>query len=94
MDGLTTASVRERVRAFIGRSFYVAEPDDLTDDGSLVASGIVDSTGILEVLAFIEAELGFAVADGEAVPANLDSIDNIVAFIERKRGSRAREIAA
>jgi acyl carrier protein len=94
MDGLARASLRERVRAFIGRNFYVADLTSLADDSSLVDTGIVDSTGILEVLAFIEAELGLAVADAEAVPANLDSVDNIVAFVERKRGSFAEEVAA
>lgn len=94
MDGLSNDSLRARVRAFIGHNFYVADLPSLADDSSLVDTGIVDSTGILEVLAFIEAELGCAVADAEAVPANLDSIDNIVAFIGRKRAAQPREAAA
>ncbi|UFU02391.1 hypothetical protein LQF12_12930 [Ruania suaedae] len=55
------------------------------DTQSLLSSGVVDSTGVLELVEFLEDDLGVAVADQETVPANLDSIENIAQFVVRKR---------
>ncbi|HNS96815.1 MAG TPA: acyl carrier protein [Polyangiaceae bacterium] len=74
----------DRVRQFIKDNFYAASASDLTDDASLLDLGIVDSTGILEVVAFLEDEFQITVDDAEMLPENLDSIQNIVAFVERK----------
>jgi acyl carrier protein len=74
----------DKVRQFIKDNFYAASASDLTDDASLLDLGIVDSTGILEVVAFLEDEFGIAVDDAEMLPENLDSIQNIVAFVGRK----------
>jgi acyl carrier protein len=49
--------------------------------------GVVDSTGVLEIIGFLEQAFGLKVEDDEIVPANLDSIDRIVAFVERKPGT-------
>jgi acyl carrier protein len=73
------------VRRFIVENFFVSEATVLSDDTSLLDEGIVDSTGVLEVTAFLEATFGIAVEDAEIIPANLDSIANIAAFIRRKR---------
>jgi acyl carrier protein len=89
MNANSTEPIRETVRGFLASNFYVADPAMLADDTSLVESGIVDSTGILEVLAFLEQTFGLQVADSEVVPANLDSIRNIVAFVGRKRAPAA-----
>jgi acyl carrier protein len=77
---------KEAVRQFIISNFYVANPDDLKDETSLLDSGMVDSTGVLEVIAFLESEFGVKVADAEIVPDNLDGVARIAAFIERKGG--------
>lgn len=74
----------DKVRQFIKDNFYAASASDLTDDASLLDLGIVDSTGILEVVAFLEDEFQITVDDAEMLPENLDSIQNIVAFVERK----------
>ena len=74
----------EKVRQFIKENFYAASASDLTDDASLLDLGIVDSTGILEVVAFLEEAFDITVDDAEMLPENLDSIDNIVAFVARK----------
>ncbi|WP_428268622.1 acyl carrier protein [Haliangium sp.] len=76
---------KERVRTFMRENFYVASPDALTDDTSLLEQGIVDSTGILEVVAFIESTFDIQVEDAEMVPENLDTIDGIVAYVARKQ---------
>jgi len=74
----------DKVRQFIKTNFYAAAASDLTEDASLLDLGIVDSTGILEVVAFLEEEFGITVDDAEMLPENLDSIKNIVAFVGRK----------
>ncbi len=79
-------SPAEKVRAFILKNFYVANASDLVDSASLLDGGIVDSTGVLEIIMFIEDEFKLKVADAEMVPANLDSVDNLSAFVRRKLG--------
>lgn len=74
-----------KVRNFVTTNFYVADPATLADDASLLDAGIVDSTGVLEVVQFLESEFGLEVQDHEIVPENVDSISRIAAFIERKR---------
>lgn len=54
---------------------------------SLVESGIIDSTGVLELIEFLDSEFGVVVAENETVPENLDSVENLVAYIERKRAA-------
>ncbi|MBK7857956.1 MAG: acyl carrier protein [Archangiaceae bacterium] len=78
--------LKEKVRTFITTNFYVADPSSLKDDQSLLEAGIVDSTGVLEVITFIEGELGVTVDDAEMVPENLDAVNNIVKFVQKKQG--------
>ncbi len=76
---------QRRVRQFITNNFYVADPNTLADDASLLDAGIVDSTGVLEVVTFLESEFGVKVQDAEIVPENVDSIARIAEFIRRKK---------
>jgi acyl carrier protein len=78
-----------RVRDFVTRNFFVSDATRLTDDASLLDLGVVDSTGVLETIGFIESEFGVSVEDDEIVPANLDSIGRIAAFVDRKLAARA-----
>ncbi len=78
-------TVQQRVRQFIIENFYVSDPSELTDDASLITGGWVDSTGMLELISFLEAEYDIRVADTEMTPENLDAIVRIAAFVERKR---------
>jgi acyl carrier protein len=77
--------LKELVRRFITSNFYVAEPQKLQDSDSLLDSGVIDSTGVLEVIDFVESEFKVAVADDEMLPENLDSIANIADYVARKR---------
>ncbi len=79
---MTTA---ERIRQFITTNFYVADPAKLADDASFLDQGIIDSTGVLEVVGFLEEGFGIVVGDDEMLPENLDSVRNLTAFVERKR---------
>jgi acyl carrier protein len=82
-------SHQTRIRQFVLSNFYVADPASLQDDQSLLDQGIVDSTGVLEVIGFIESEFGIVVKDEEMLPENLDSISRIAAYAERKQSGSA-----
>lgn len=72
-------------------TFLFGEDDpELTDDASLLELGIVDSTGILELVAFVESEFGVQVSDGEMTAENLDSIRRISDYVARKHASAQR----
>jgi len=73
-----------RIRQFVTTNFYVADTAAFSNSASLRDEDIVDSTGLLEVIAFLEEEFGVKVEDDEIVPENLDSVDRIAAFVLRK----------
>lgn len=77
----------QKLREFITTNFYVAEPTALKDDQSLLESGVVDSTGVLEIVQFLESDFGVKVEDTEIVPENVDTISRLSAFIARKKKS-------
>ncbi len=75
-----------KIRNFIVENFLFGDDSQpLPDDLSLIENDLVDSTGILELVSFIEEHFGVKVEDADLVPANLDSIGRIVAFIGRKQ---------
>ena len=74
---------RQRIRDYVTSNFYV-DGGALQDDDSLLDRGIIDSTGVLELIQFLERELGVHVSDQELLPENLDSIARIDAFVTRK----------
>ena len=78
-------TVAENVRRFILENFYVSDPEELSDEVSLLDSGYVDSTGMMEVILFLEREYGIHIEDHETIPQNLESISRIAAFIARKQ---------
>ena len=69
-----------KIRGFIRQNFYAAASAGLEDNASLLDAGVVDSTGILEVVTFLEAEFGIKVHDTELLPENLDSVENIAQY--------------
>lgn len=79
--------LKTQIRTFIATNFIVESMETLKDDDSLLQLQIVDSTGFLELIHFIEDSFGVKVADDEMVPENLETIDNIVHFVGRKRGT-------
>lgn len=76
---------RRQVRDFLLSNFYIAEANSLEVDASLLDQGIIDSTGVLEVIGFIEETFGITVEDSELLPENLDSIEGIAGFIMLKK---------
>jgi acyl carrier protein len=81
-------TIQDRMRGYILETFYVSEPGELTDDLSLIDSGLVDSTGMLDIILFIEGEYGFRVEDAETIPENLETIGRIADFVARKTAAR------
>ena len=78
--------VIEKVKAFIISNFlFDAEGNHLDNTASFLNQGIIDSTGVLELVEWIEEQFGFTVEDEELIPENLDSVINLAAFITRKR---------
>jgi acyl carrier protein len=77
--------VARKVRAFLVDSFLLGDDDGFADDESLLDSGVVDSTGVMEVVSFLEETFAIAVDDDELVAENLDSVDRLAAFVQRKR---------
>jgi acyl carrier protein len=74
--------VEKLVRDFIGRTFFV---EGFDAGASFLKTGIVDSSGMMELVLFVEQTLGVKVLDSELLPENLDSIDNLRAFVARKQ---------
>jgi acyl carrier protein len=73
------------VRAFVLKSFPLARKQQIKNSDPLLDSGMIDSQGILEVVAFIEQEFSVIVVDEELSPENFESIDRIAAFIRNKK---------
>ena len=78
------SDTRDIVRAFIKENFLFGNDDAFKDDTSFLNEGIVDSTGILELVSFLEEEFSITVEDEDLLPENLDSINNVVAYVNRK----------
>ncbi|MBT8358676.1 MAG: acyl carrier protein [Desulfobacterales bacterium] len=75
---------KEIIKTFIVENFLFGSDDGLKDETSFLEEGIIDSTGILELVTFLEEEFSIAIDDEELVPENLDSINNVTTFLERK----------
>ena len=82
-------SIQQQLKQFIVQNFYVSDPAEIADDTLLVTTGVVDSTGMLEVIAYLEETFGISIADQEMTPENLESIERMAAFITRKRQAAA-----
>ncbi|MFD1745263.1 acyl carrier protein [Rhizobium helianthi] len=72
------------IREFIAENFLFRADAQIGSDQSLLESGVMDSTGVLELIAFLEGSYGIRVADEEIVPDNLDSIDRVCHYLRLK----------
>ncbi|WP_421591684.1 acyl carrier protein [Shinella sp. M27] len=81
-------ATRTAIRAFIVENFLFGDDSQpLAADLSLIDNDLIDSTGILELVGFLEEHFAISVADADIVPANLDTIDRIAGFIARKQAA-------
>jgi|EndMetStandDraft_8_1072994.scaffolds.fasta_scaffold1093469_2 acyl carrier protein len=69
------------IRAFLTDNFFV-EDHEIDGDTSLIGTSVIDSTGVLEIIIFIEETFGISVPDSDAVPENLDTVDNMVSYVQ------------
>ena len=78
---------KSEIKTFIIENFLFGNADGLSDDTSFLEEGIIDSTGVLELITFLENKFSIKVEDDELIPENLDSINNICVFLENKLGN-------
>lgn len=74
----------ETVHEFIVENFLFGDGEQLTNETSFLDSGIIDSTGILELITFLEETYNIKIEDDELIPENLDSLNSVAKFIEQK----------
>jgi acyl carrier protein len=80
--------IRDSVREYILKNYlFTTDASSLRDDVSLMQTGVIDSTGVLELIMFLQERFGLEVADEEMLPENLDSVQAITAFVKRKKGN-------
>jgi acyl carrier protein len=81
---MTRDQIGDATRQYIRKNFLYSDSQPLADDQSLLGTGVVDSTGILELITFLEEEFSLRFKDEELVADNFDSVNRISAFVERK----------
>lgn len=77
--------IKTEIQNFITERFLLGNAAGLTVSQSLLDTGVMDSTGVMELVLFLEEKYGFRVQDTELTPENLDSIEKIASFVSRKR---------
>lgn len=83
----TENEIKRKIRDFIAETFLIGdEKDSFENAESFMETGIVDSTGILEIVGFLESEFEMTIEDEEMTPSNLDSVDNLAGYVMRKTG--------
>lgn len=87
------SKIKAQIKDFIVENYLFGDDEGLEENTSFLDEGIVDSTGILELIEYISEEFSITVEDEELIPENLDSINNVTAFIGRKTG-QAESVAA
>ena len=81
-------NIEQTIKNFLIENFIFDEnPDQLKNDQSFLESGIIDSTGMLELVSFIEEHYDIKMEDEELIPDNLDSVNNVFKFINKKLNS-------
>ncbi|MPY87930.1 MAG: acyl carrier protein [Luteitalea sp.] len=77
--------LEQELRHFVVENFLFGQDEgQLSNDDSFIETGIIDSTGVLELTGFLETRYGIKVEDDELVPANLDTLNRLSAFVQRK----------
>lgn len=83
---MDVTEITKKVANFIEESFVYDETTTVNPDDSLLDSGLIDSTGVLELVTYLEDTFSISVEDDELVPSNLDSINRIAGFVAGKLG--------
>ncbi len=83
--------IKDKVKTFIRESFLFDSSAEIGDNESLLERGIIDSTGVLELILYIEEEFAIKIEDEEIIPENLDSVSNIETLIISKNGTISKK---
>ncbi len=87
MASVTAGEAQQAITAFIVDNFLFGNAKEApAPEASFLETGLVDSTGVLEIVSFLEGKYGISVSDDELTPQNLDSVANLAAFVVRKKG--------
>ena len=86
---MQTTDVERDIYNFIVDNFLYGKPNGLSREESLLGRGVIDSTGVLELVTFVQDHFGISIEDDEVIPNNLDSVANLVNFVSRKSGIAA-----
>ena len=86
---MQTGVIGSEIRDFVITNFLFGKADGLSDDESLLENGVIDSTGVLELVSFLQERFDIRIEDDEIIPANLDSVDNLVHYVSQKTGVNA-----
>ena len=82
--------MEQQIRDFLAVNFLLGQdPGALQGSSSLIEAGLIDSTGVLELVGFLEEEFDIRIQDDDLTPENFDSVDNILQYLERKRQEAA-----
>jgi acyl carrier protein len=84
---MQTADIEREIRNFLIEHFLSGRDEKLRDDGLLLGD-LIDSAGTLELVAYLQEHFAITVEDDEVVPGNLDTVNNLVAYVSRKLGAR------
>jgi len=88
---MSSATIPQQVRNFLAENYLLGQEFSLEDGDSFLENGIIDSTGVLQLVAFLEHTYGITVEDGDLIPDNLDSIEKISVYLRRKQGGSQSE---
>jgi len=78
--------IKEQIRQYLAENFLFSDNGfNLSDDDSFLEEEVVDSTGVMELVLFVEDNFGVSVADEEIIPDNFDSVNQLAAYIQRKK---------
>jgi acyl carrier protein len=84
---MQTTDIERDIRTFLIQHFLSGRAENLRDDGLLLGD-LIDSAGTLELVAYLQEHFAITVEDDEVVPGNLDTVNNLVAYVSRKLGAR------
>jgi acyl carrier protein len=85
LQQVSADAIKDSIKVFIKENFFLGDEADHYGDGdSFLEKGIVDSTGILELVSFVEGKFGIKVQDEELTPDNLDSVSRLASYVKRK----------
>jgi acyl carrier protein len=76
--------IKTKIRSFVIENFLFGDANGLKDDTSFLEEGIIDSTGVLELVTYLEEEFEIEVDDEELIPENFDSINNVAVYLKGK----------